>query len=136
MVIPRFVRAALFGEPLEIYGDGKQTRCFAYVQDVIDGMIALADDRSSYGDVYNIGSDEEVSIESLAYMIKNMTESSSAVKYIPYSEVYGPGFDDMRRRVPSLEKIQKQVGYKPKTSLKETLRVIIDHYKKELALKA
>ncbi len=129
MVIPRFVTAALSGEPLMIYGDGKQSRCFVYVQDVIDGMAALVNDPGSYGNVYNLGSTEEVTIENLAMKIKEMTGSSSEIKYIPYEKVYGPGFDDMRRRVPSLEKIRNQVGYKPKTSLDETLKIIIDHFR-------
>jgi UDP-glucose 4-epimerase len=132
MVIPRFVKAALSGEPLEIFGDGKQTRCFGYVKDVIDGMISLAQDPTAYGDVYNIGSTEEVSIESLAFMIKSMTESPSEIRYVPYEKVYGPGFDDMRRRVPGLEKIYAQVGYEPKTSLKDTLEIIIEHFRQEL----
>lgn len=131
MVIPRFVKAALLGEPLVIYGDGKQTRCFGYVKDVIDGMTALVNDRSSYGSVYNIGSAEEISIENLAIKIKEMTGSSSELKYIPYEKAYGQAFDDMRRRVPCIEKIQKQVGYKPKTSLNKTLEIIIDYLRKE-----
>lgn len=132
MVIPRFVKAALLGEPLIIYGDGKQSRCFGYVKDVIDGMIALVNDHSSYGSVYNIGSTEEISIENLAIKIKEMTGSYSDLKYIPYEEVYGQGFDDMRRRVPSLEKIEKQVGYEPKTSLDKMLEIIIKYYREEI----
>jgi len=132
MVIPRFVKAALLGEPLQIYGDGKQSRCFAYVQDVIDGMIALTADPSAYGNVYNIGSTEEISIENLALKILEMTASTSEIKYIPYHEVYGQGFDDMKRRVPSLEKIYRQIGYKPKTSLKGTLEMIIDYFRRDL----
>jgi UDP-glucose 4-epimerase len=132
MVIPRFVKAALAAEPLMVYGDGKQTRCFAYVQDVIDGLIVLADDPTAYGDVYNIGATEEVSIEDLARMIKNMTRSPSQIRYVPYEEAYGRAFDDMRRRVPSVEKIRGKVGYSPKTSLKETLEIIVNHFRMEL----
>jgi UDP-glucose 4-epimerase len=132
MVIPRFVKAALSGKPLEIFGDGKQSRCFAYVKDVIEGMTSLAQDRTAYGDVYNIGSTEEISIENLAFMIKSMTESPSEIRYIPYEKAYGPGFDDMRRRVPGLEKIHAQVGYEPKTSLEDTLGIIIEHFREEL----
>ena len=131
MVIPRFVRAALLGEPLMIYGDGQQTRCFAYVQDVIDGIIALVNHPDAYGNVYNIGSTEEISIENLAFKIKEMTGSPSEIKYIPYEKVYGQGFDDMRRRVPCLEKIQKLVAYQPKTSLEKTLERIIGYCQKE-----
>jgi UDP-glucose 4-epimerase len=132
MVIPRFVKAALLREPLMVYGDGKQTRCFAYVKDVLDGVMALAKDSEAYGDVYNIGATEEVSIERLARMIKEMTGSPSEIRYVPYEEAYGRGFDDMRRRVPSVEKIHARVGYTPKTTLRETLMRIIAHLRTEL----
>ena len=132
MVIPRFVKSALKGEPLTVYGNGKQTRCFAYVKDVLDGLMALANDLSAYGNVFNIGSTEEVSIENLAIMIKEMTNSLSEIKYIPYEEAYGQAFDDMLRRVPSLDKIYKQVGYHPKTTLEKTLEIIIEHFRKKI----
>jgi UDP-glucose 4-epimerase len=131
MVIPRFVNAALRGDPIEVYGDGKQTRCFCYVRDVLDGVIALAEDSKAYGDVYNIGSTEEVTIENLAMMIKDMTGSPSEIRYIPYEEAYGQVFDDMLRRVPSLDKICRQVDYQPKTNLRETLEIIIKHCRTE-----
>jgi UDP-glucose 4-epimerase len=129
MVIPRFVKAALLAEPLMVYGDGKQTRCFAYVKDVIEGLMALANDPTAYGDVYNIGASEEVSIEDLALMIKEMTGSPSQVRYVPYEEAYGHAFDDMRRRVPALKKIHARVGYTPKTTLRETLKIIISYFR-------
>ncbi len=132
MVIPRFVKAALSGEPLNVYGNGKQARCFANVLDIIDGVTALVNDSTSYGNVYNIGSTEEISIEDLAVKIKEMTGSSSEIKYIPYEEAYGQAFDDMSRRVPCLERIQQQVGYKPRISLDETLKRIIDYFRKEI----
>jgi UDP-glucose 4-epimerase len=132
MVIPRFVKAALQGEPLMVYGDGKQTRCFAYVKDVLEGMMALANDLEAYGDVYNIGASEEISIEHLAVMIKEMTESPSEIRYVPYEEAYGRAFDDMRRRVPSVEKLHARVGYMAKTNLRETLKIIIAHFRAEL----
>ncbi|MBW8041914.1 MAG: NAD-dependent epimerase/dehydratase family protein [Planctomycetes bacterium] len=132
MVIPRFVQASLLGEPLTVYGDGKQTRCFAYVRDVIDGLLALANDPTAYGNVYNIGATEEVAIENLAAMIKEMTGSNSQIQYIPYEQAYGKPFDDMVRRMPNLEKISKKVGYTPKTSLKETLQIIIDYFRKKM----
>jgi UDP-glucose 4-epimerase len=132
MVIPRFVKAALAGESLMVYGDGKQTRCFAYVKDVIEGLMALANDPTAYGNVYNVGATEEVSIEDLAVMIKDMTASSSQIRYVPYEVAYGRAFDDMRRRVPSLEKIHAKVGYRPKTTLRETLKIIVNHFRTEL----
>jgi UDP-glucose 4-epimerase len=130
MVVPRFVQAALSGEPLNVYGDGKQTRCFAYVGDIIEGLIALANEPTAYGDVYNIGATEEISIENLALMIKEMSGSDSDILYIPYEQAYGKPFDDMMRRMPNLEKINKKVDYKPKTSLRDTLQIIIDYFKK------
>jgi len=132
MVIPRFVKAALSGEPITIYGDGKQARCFAYVADVLDGITALADNPGSYGEVYNIGSTEEISIEELAVKVKSLVGSASEIVYVPYEEAYGQAFDDMRRRIPSLEKIQKQVGYRPKTSLDEILTKIIAYFRRQI----
>lgn len=135
MVVPRFVKASLLGEPLVVYGTGKQSRCFAYVRDVIDGMIALVNDQDAYGNVFNIGSTEEISIENLAFKIKEMTGSSSEIKYVPYKEIYGFEFDDMKRRVPCIEKIKRQVNYKPKTSLDSTLKIIIDYFRREIMQK-
>jgi UDP-glucose 4-epimerase len=131
MVIPRFVRAALAGEPITIYGDGKQSRCFGYVMDVIDGITSLVNDHGSYGQVFNIGSTEEISIEALAFKIKSLAGSSSEIIYLPYEEAYGQGFDDMRRRIPSLDKIEKQVGYRPKTSLNQILEKIIAYFRRQ-----
>lgn len=135
MVIPRFVKAALSGEPLNIYGSGKQSRCFAHVLDIIDGMTALVEDTTSYGNIYNIGSTEEISIENLAVKIKEMAGSCSEIKYIPYEEAYGQAFDDMKRRIPCLGRIQQQVGYKPRISLDEMLKRIIDYFRKEIRRK-
>jgi UDP-glucose 4-epimerase len=129
MVIPRFVQAALAGESVKVYGSGKQTRCFAYVGDVIEGILALANDPTAYGDVYNIGATEEITIGNLALLIIEMTGSDSQIEFISYEQAYGKPFDDMMRRIPNLEKINKKVGYKPKTSLRETLQIIIDYFK-------
>ena len=135
MVLPRFVKAALLNQPIEVYGDGQQTRCFAYVKDVVEGTIALVEDASSYGHVYNIGSSEEISIEQLAEKIKALTNSQSEIRHVPYSQAYQQAFDDLRRRVPALEKIGKRIGYKPKKSLDETLKIIIDWMRQEHAAK-
>jgi len=132
MVIPRFVRAALRNDPILVYGDGKQTRCFAYVKDVVEGMIALTADPEAYGHVYNIGSTEEVSIENLARQIKELAGSKSEIRRVSYEEAYQQSFDDLRRRVPSLEKIKNRVGYKPARSLQETLNIIIDFMRQEM----
>jgi UDP-glucose 4-epimerase len=130
-VIPRFVKAALAGEPIEVYGDGEQTRCFGYVKDVVTGMIALAEDAASYGHVYNIGSSEEVSINQLAQRIKDLTGSDSEIRFVPYDKAYSYAFDDLRRRVPSLEKIGKRVGYKPTLTLDQILKTIIEWMRDE-----
>ncbi len=126
MVIPRFVTAALKNEPLCVYGTGKQSRCFAYVGDVIDAMVALMTSADAPGRVYNIGSNEEISIDALADKIIKMTASRSEKKYLSYEEAYGRPFDDMMRRVPCLDRIKETIGYEPRTKLDDTLRAIID----------
>ncbi len=134
MVVPRFVRSALLNEPITVYGTGKQSRCFTHVSDVIDGITALMDEDKSVGQVYNIGSQEEISIENLAQRAKEITGSSSEIKCISYDEAYGKGFDDMERRVPDLTRINNLVGYSPKISLEQILIDVRDHLKKELGI--
>ncbi len=133
MVIPRFVEKALKNEPVEIYGTGKQKRCFAYVCDVVNAAIALMDCPEAPGRVYNIGSAEEISIEQLAEKIIKMTGSKSQKVFLSYEQAYGKPFDDMLRRVPSLERIRQTVGYEPKMSLDEILRIVIDDFRCRLA---
>ncbi len=132
MVVPRFVTAALKNEPINIYGNGKQTRCFAYVGDVVDGLVLLMRSEKTAGEVYNIGTQREVSIEQLANIIIEITGSKSEKKFITYEKAYGKNFDDMQRRVPSLEKIKKHVGYEPKTKLEDIIALIVDQYKEKL----
>ncbi|HUW85209.1 MAG TPA: GDP-mannose 4,6-dehydratase [Phycisphaerae bacterium] len=132
MVIPRFVTAALKNEPLCVYGTGKQSRCFGYVGDVIDAMVALMNRADAPGRVYNIGSNEEISIDALADKIIKMTGSKSEKKYLSYEEAYGRPFDDMMRRVPCLDRIRETIGYEPRTKLDETLRAIIDDIRRRL----
>lgn len=129
MVIPRFVKQALLGHPLTIYGDGKQTRCFCDVSDVVRGVLALVETPAANGNVFNIGSDEEVTIEDLAKKVKRMTASASPIEYIPYEKAYEQGFEDMRRRVPDLTKIRGAIGYEPKVSLDQLLERVIAHFK-------
>jgi len=129
MVVPRFVRQALTGKALTIYGDGKQSRCFAYVDDVVEGMVQLMGEPGAIGQIFNIGSDEEISIEDLAKKIKKLTGSQSRLIYLPYKEVYNEGFEDIRRRVPDLTKISRIIGYKPKYDLKAILQKTIEHFK-------
>jgi UDP-glucose 4-epimerase len=125
MVIPRFVHAALRGEPLTVYGDGKQTRCFAYVGDVVPALIALMDRKDVNGEIFNIGSTQRISIAELAEQVIARSGSKSQVSYVPYDEAYGPGYEDMRHRAPCLEKISAAIGYTPKTALGEILDAVI-----------
>jgi UDP-glucose 4-epimerase len=132
MVVPRFVSQALTGEPLTVFGDGQQSRCFANVKDVVQAIIALSCCDSAIGEVFNIGTNEEITIASLARWIKKLTESNSAINFIPYDEAYEKGFEDMYRRVPDIGKIKDFVGWTPETCLDDTLKEIIDHMRKEV----
>jgi UDP-glucose 4-epimerase len=129
MVVPRFVKAALLGHPLEIYGDGKQVRCFSYVDDIVEGMLALSEHPAAEGEIFNLGSTEAVTIEELAQKIVLMTKSASPINYVPYDQAYEKGFEDLRRRVPDISKAKRFVGYEPKTSLDELLRRVIEYFK-------
>jgi UDP-glucose 4-epimerase len=117
MVVPRFVNAALNNEPVTIYGDGKQTRCFAHVYDVVDAVIAVAFAKNTIGKVINIGNDFEISINDLARKVIEETNSTSKISYVPYTEAYGEGFEDMERRVPNIDLIRDLVGWQPKRDL-------------------
>jgi UDP-glucose 4-epimerase len=128
MVIPTFVKQALAGRPITVYGDGKQTRCFGYVGDVVGALIKLMDHPESVGQVYNIGSNEEISIFKLAEKVKELTNSDSEIVFMPYDEAYEEGFEDMPRRVPDITKIGKLVGFKPEMALDGILRTVIDFY--------
>ena len=122
MVLPTFVSQALEGQPLTVYGTGKQSRCFGYVGDAVTAVLKLMDSDRAVGEVVNIGNDEEISIEGLAALVKQRTGSSSPIQYIPYDQAYEPGFEDMARRVPSVDKLVRLTGFRPSTSL----TVIID----------
>ena len=128
MVIPTFVKQALAGRAITVYGDGKQTRCFGYVGDVVGALIKLMDHPESVGQVYNIGSNEEISIFKLAQKVKELTNSDSEIVFMPYDEAYEEGFEDMPRRVPDIAKIGKLVGFKPEMALDGILRTVIDFY--------
>ncbi|MFZ0964025.1 MAG: NAD-dependent epimerase/dehydratase family protein [Terriglobia bacterium] len=122
MVLPTFVGQALEGQPLTVFGTGKQSRCFGYVGDVVEAILRLVRTDSAVGEVVNVGNDQEITIEGLASLVKQGTSSASAVHYIPYDEAYEPGFEDMARRVPSLEKLVRLTDFRPSTPLP----VIID----------
>ena len=130
MVVPRFVKAALSNEPITIYGDGNQTRCFAHVFDVIDAVIAIAFAENTVGKVINIGNDYEISINDLAKKIIDETGSKSEIVYVPYAEAYGDGFEDMERRVPNIDLIKQLVGWKPQRDLSTMISDISDEMKK------
>lgn len=132
MVIPRFVRQAMLNEDISIYGDGKQSRCFGNVEDVVRGIIALALDPRAVGQVFNLGATSEITIEDLARRIIHITRSKSKLVYIPYEKAYESGFEDMRRRVPNISKAARLVGYRPRLTLDETIRRVAAHIRREL----
>ena len=127
MVVPRFVKQALSNEALTVYGDGQQSRCFTHVSDAVRAMIALMDADHTVGEVYNIGSEQEIRIADLAERVRVSTDSESEIGFTPYEQVYGENFEDMPRRVPSLEKINKAIGFEPQIGLDETLQSVIDY---------
>jgi len=133
MVVPNFVRQALAGDPIEVHGDGTQTRSFTYVGDVVSGLIALAMEPRAVGQVFNIGNPEEISILELAKRVKAATGSSSPITLIPYDQAYEAGFEDMPRRVPNISKISKLVGYAPTLALDDILRKVIEEQRGLLA---
>ena len=130
MVVPRFVKAALCNEPITIYGNGNQTRCFAHVYDVIDAVIAIAFEKNTIGKIINIGNDFEISINDLAKKIVTETESKSEIIYVPYVDAYGDGFEDMEWRVPNIGLIDQLVGWKPKRDLSTMISDISVEMKK------
>ena len=129
MVVPRFIKQALTNEPLEVYGDGDQTRCFGYVGSVVNALIELMGNKEkSYGQIFNVGSDEKISIKELAQkIIQLVPKSSSKIKLITYAQVYGANFEDMRDRQPDLSKIKKTINYQP-ICLAESLQKTIDYF--------
>ena len=131
MVIPRFVVQALKGEPITVYGDGKQVRCFAYVKDVVEAIINLANHKEAVGEIFNVGNDEPVTILELAQRIKTKTNSKSEIVFVPYGEAYEEGFEDMRIRTPDLTKIKALIGYDPKYKLDMILDKVIEYFSDE-----
>ena len=127
MVIPNFVRQALAGQPITVFGDGTQSRCFTDVSDVVGGLVGLMDHPHAPGEVFNIGSHHEVSILELAKKVKAMAKSDSEIVFVPYEKAYEEGFEDMPRRVPDTNKIAALIGYEPKVSLDEILERVIDY---------
>jgi UDP-glucose 4-epimerase len=129
MVIPTFVKQSLAGRPITVYGDGSQTRCFGYVGDVVRALMALMDHPDAVGQVFNIGSTEEVSIGELAEIVKVLSDSPSEIVTVPYGEAYEAGFEDMPRRVPDTTKIKNLIGFQPTLKLEEIVKLVIDYYR-------
>jgi UDP-glucose 4-epimerase len=133
MVVPRFVHSAMKNEPIYIHGSGEQSRCFGHVSDVVDGLVKLLETPICFGQVINLGNDEETSIKALAEKAISMTSSSSELKYIPYEEAYGEGFEDMMRRVPSLEKAKRLIAYQPTRTLEDIINDVARESSNEIA---
>jgi UDP-glucose 4-epimerase len=129
MVVPRFVSAALKNEPLTVYGTGSQSRCFCHVKDAVAGVLAVIDSNATLGEVFNIGNDEEITIEDLAHEVIELTGSTSAIEKVLYEKAYAPGFEDMQRRIPDIGKIKRVVGWAPKLSLDSIITDIANHLK-------
>jgi len=129
MVVPRFVSSALKNEPLTVYGTGSQSRCFCHVYDAVTGLLAVVDSNATLGEVFNIGNDEEITIQDLAHEVIELTGSKSAIEKVLYEKAYAPGFEDMQRRIPDISKIKRVVGWTPKRSLDSMISDIANHLK-------
>ena len=130
MVLPNFVRQALDGAPITVFGDGRQSRCFCDVRDTVEAILRLAGTEKAVGEVVNIGSSEEITIEGLARAVKQRTKSDSPITFTPYDQAYEPGFEDMPRRVPSLEKLERLTSFRPATPLLQIIDRVASHFKK------
>jgi len=129
MVLPSFVRQALAGDPITVFGDGQQQRSFTYISDVVGCLLNLVKEKNAIGEVFNIGNSEEVTILRLAEMVKAQTDSKSEIMFVPYDKAYEAGFEDMPRRVPDLTKVRNLVGYEPKVQLPEIINRVIDYFR-------
>jgi len=129
MVLPSFVQSALLGKPISVYGDGTQSRSFAHVNDVVQAITKLMDEPAAEGEIFNVGNDTEVTINELAQKIREMTGSDSEIEHIPYEKAYGPGFEDMKRRCPNIEKVRKLIGFEPSYDLTAMIQSVIDYFK-------
>jgi len=131
MVIPSFVQRAIMNEPIHVYGDGKQSRCFTYVGDAVRAITALIETPEAEGQVFNVGSNEEITINDLAERIRTLAKSTSEIVHLPYDQVFGPGFEDMRRRTPNIGKLQRVIGYRPTYTTDDILREVIDYFRRK-----
>ena len=131
MVIPNFVRQALAGEPITVFGDGKQSRSFTHVSDVVGALLRLVSEPRAIGQVINIGNTQEVTIMALAERVRDLSGSKSTIKIIPYDVAYESGFEDMPRRVPDLTRVKSLIGYEPKHTLDDILTQVIDYFRRK-----
>lgn len=129
MVIPNFVQSALRNEPIQVFGDGEQSRCFTYVADAVQAITKLMDTPEASGQVFNIGNDQEITINDLARRVKALADSTSEIVHVPYEKTYGPGFEDMRRRTPNIDKIRSAIGYEPTHKIDQILFEVIEYFK-------
>jgi len=129
MVLPGFVQSALLGKPITVYGEGTQTRSFMHVNDAVEAIMGLMEAPLAEGEIYNIGNDQEVSINDLARKVKEMTGSDSEIEHIPYEKAYGPGFEDMERRCPNISKLKAAIGFSPSYDLTSIIQSVIDYFK-------
>jgi len=136
MVLPNFIKRALHGAPIEVYGDGTQSRCFCDVRDTVEGLLRLLPLERAVGEVINIGNTEEISIGNLAKLVKQRTDSSSAIEFVPYAEAYEPGFEDMMRRVPCIDKLYSLTGFRPQTRLAEIIDRVSAYFRQKEGLLA
>jgi UDP-glucose 4-epimerase len=134
MVLPNFVSAALDGKPIGVYGTGKQSRCFCDVRDTVEALLRLIDTPQSVGQVVNVGNTEEISIEALAHLVKQRTASTSPIEFIPYDQAYEPGFEDMMRRVPCVDKLHSLTGFRPATPLTEIIDRVTAYFRTQAEL--
>lgn len=131
MVVPRFVKQALSGGPITVYDDGLQSRCFTHVSDVVDALVKLSEEERALGEVFNVGSTEEIAILELAKRVRKRVDPTLAIKHIPYDEAYEAGFEDMRRRVPDISKVSGLIGYKPSRTIDSILDELVKLYESE-----
>ena len=136
MVLPNFVKAALENAPIRVYGNGQQSRCFCDVRDTVEALVRLMDTPQAVGQVVNVGNTEEISIEALAHLVKERTRSSSAIEFVPYERAYEPGFEDMMRRVPSIDKLESLTGFRPRIPLTEIIDGVAAYFQTKSKLLA
>jgi UDP-glucose 4-epimerase len=135
MVLPNFVRQALEGTPITVFGTGQQSRCFCDVRESIEAIIRLSTNDRAIGEVVNVGNDEEITMEGLAHLVKQRAKSASPITFIPYDQAYEPGFEDMSRRVPALEKLEQLTGFRPTAPLSEIIDRVVEHFEKNVNAK-